>query len=58
MSGPGAHGRYHENGSRHATIQRPSLQQWMKEVEQKGHGTAKSEKQTDYDIIGTIHTLH
>ena len=58
MLGPGAHGRYHVNGYRHATIQRPSPQQWMKEVEQKGHGTAKSVKQSDYDIAGTIHTLH
>ena len=58
MLGPGAHGRYHVNGCRHATIQRPSPQQWMKEVEQKGHGTAKSVKQSDYDIAGTIHILH
>jgi len=26
----------------------------MKEVEQKGHGTAKSEKQTDYDISAEL----
>ena len=58
MLGPGAHGRYHVNGCRHATIQRTSPQQWMKEVEQKGHGTAKSVKQSDYDIAGTIHILH
>jgi len=49
--GPGAHGRYHINGIRHATIQRPSPQQWMKEVEQKGHGTAKREKQTNFDVL-------
>lgn len=51
LLGPGAHGRYHINGIRHATIQRPSPQQWMKEVEQKGHGTAKREKQTNFDVL-------
>ena len=54
LVGPGAHGRYHIDGIRHATIQRPWPQQWMKEVEQNGHGTAKCEKQNDYDVLAEL----
>ena len=54
LVGPGAHGRYHIDGIRHATVQRPWPQQWMKEVEQNGHGTAKCEKQNDYDVLAEL----
>lgn len=42
-SGPGAHGRFVEDGTRHVTITKAMPEAWLSEVENAGHGVSGGE---------------
>lgn len=56
--GPGAHGRFIPSGNgdglRQARVQTLEPNQWMKEVEIRGHGTRKQVSQTKFEILEEI----
>ncbi|PFX29534.1 Radical S-adenosyl methionine domain-containing protein 1, mitochondrial [Stylophora pistillata] len=56
--GPGAHGRFipfgNGNGLRQARVQTLEPNQWMTEVETRGHGTRKEVMQTKFEILEEV----
>lgn len=56
--GPGAHGRFipagNGNGLRQARVQTLEPNQWMTEVETRGHGTRKEVMQTKFEVLEEV----
>jgi oxygen-independent coproporphyrinogen-3 oxidase len=49
--GPGAHGRFAENGAKRATRRTSGPEAWLESVERKGHGTAETSLVTGQDLV-------
>jgi putative oxygen-independent coproporphyrinogen III oxidase len=49
--GPGAHGRFSDNGAKRATRRHSGPEAWLEAVERDGHGTAESTVVTGRDLV-------